>query len=38
MAQTNPRWQTAAILKIEKLRYLKKLLTDFNEICFADAF
>ena len=34
----NPRWQTAAISKIEKLRYLSNRLTDFYEIWHADAY
>jgi len=29
---TNPRWRTATILKIEKLRCLQKRLADFAEI------
>jgi len=28
----NPRWRTTAMLKIEKVRYLQKHLTDFDEI------
>jgi len=28
----NPRWRTAAILKIEKSRYLRNRLADFDEI------
>jgi len=33
----NPRWLPTAILKMEKLRYLHKCLTDFNEIWHGDA-
>jgi len=29
---SNPRWRTAAILKIEKSRYLRNWLADFDEI------
>jgi len=32
----NPRWRTAAILKIEKLRYLQNHLADFDEILYDD--
>ena len=30
----NPKWRTAAILKIEKLQYLQNRLTDFAEILY----
>jgi len=33
----NPRWRTAAILKTVKSPYLRKRLTDFDEIWQADA-
>jgi len=38
MCPTNPKWQTAAILKIfEKLSYLRNRLTDFDEIWHSDS-
>jgi len=36
MRPTNPRWRTAAILKIEKSWYLQNHLTDFEEIFHDD--
>ena len=34
----NPRWQMAAILKIEKLQYLQNYLADFDEILHDDTY
>jgi len=31
----NSRWRTAAMLKIEKSRYLRNRLADFDEICIS---
>ena len=39
MPETNPRWQTAAILKKEKtLEYICKGLTNFDKIWQGEAF
>ena len=35
---TNPRWRTAAILKIEKWLYLRNCLTDLHKIWHGAAF
>jgi len=37
MPQTNPRWRTAAILKIRKIAILRKGTTDFDKIGYSDA-
>jgi len=34
---TNPRWRTAAILKIVKSPYLRKISCDFDEIWYTTA-
>jgi len=34
----NPRWRTAAILKIKKSRYLQKRLADFDKILHDDTY
>jgi len=34
---TNPRWRTAAILKIAKLPYLSEKLCDFDKIWYTTA-
>jgi len=34
----NPRWQTAAILKIEKLRYIQNRLANFAEILYDNTY
>jgi len=36
--KTNPRWRTAAILKMENRPYLQNGLTDFREISCDDAY
>jgi len=37
MHKTNPRWQTAAMLKIRKWPYFHNGLTDWHEIWHGDA-